>query len=407
MKQTTRLHILRLFLCVILIGVASGSPAQSIRNEQYISLLNYLNPVYGITFGAPATLGTNYTFLLPDAAPTTVNQTLVVTSYAGGVFSLGWGGAIGYNSWCLAGNTGTSASSNFIGTIDGVDFVTRTNNTERMRVTSTGKLGIGTSSPTQLVEVKNGNLLLSNSSTASQLQFQGTSTGATTFAAGAQGATTINYTLPTAQGASKTYLQNNGSGALSWVDLSTQIGGIIFARKTSDETVTNSTTLQDDDDLSFAIGANETWEVIVQMEVTSQNDDAASGRSATGRTAHDTPGGHVRDGVRRPTCPGRNHVPSQPSRYGGLRRPCRYGGLDRHNTSQHILTDLGKGCPDAPLDARRRVVSRSRALDESLGLLRIGTCPDRISPSSRPETGPVFEFAKADDFTSSDQARNR
>lgn len=299
MKQTTRLHILRLFLCVILIGVASGSPAQSIRNEQYISLLNYLNPVYGITFGAPATLGTNYTFLLPDAAPTTVNQTLVVTSYAGGVFSLGWGGAIGYNSWCLAGNTGTSASSNFIGTIDGVDFVTKTNNAERMRVTSTGKIGIGTSSPTQLVEVKNGNVLLSNSSTASQLQFQGTSTGVTTFAAGVQGATTINYTLPTAQGGSKTYLQNNGSGALSWVDFSTQIGGIIFARKTSDETITNSTTLQDDDDLSFAIGANETWEVIVQMEVTSQNDDAKFKLAVTipSGTLHVFVGGQEEDGA--------------------------------------------------------------------------------------------------------------
>lgn len=273
MKQTTRLQILRLFLCAILIGIASGSQAQSIRNEQYISLLNYLNPVYGITFGAPTTLGTNYTFLLPDVAPTSVNQTLVVTSYSGGVFSLGWGGAIGSNSWCLGGNTGTSASTNFIGTTDGVDFVTRTNNSERMRVTSTGKIGIGTSSPTELVEVKNGNLLLSNSSTASQLQFQGTSTGVTTFAAGAQGATTINYTLPTAQGASKTYLQNNGSGALSWVDLSTQIGGIIFARKTSDESVTNSTTLQNDDDLSFAIGANETWEVIIQLEPTSETGD--------------------------------------------------------------------------------------------------------------------------------------
>jgi len=46
--------------------------------------------------------------------------------------------------WLLNGNKGTSASNNFIGTIDANDFVTRTNNTERMRITSTGNVGIGT-----------------------------------------------------------------------------------------------------------------------------------------------------------------------------------------------------------------------------------------------------------------------
>jgi hypothetical protein len=46
-------------------------------------------------------------------------------------------------NWSLTGNSGTSAATNFIGTTDAIDFVTKTNNIERMRVTSTGLVGIG------------------------------------------------------------------------------------------------------------------------------------------------------------------------------------------------------------------------------------------------------------------------
>lgn len=45
--------------------------------------------------------------------------------------------------WATTGNAGTSVGSNFIGTTDANDFVTRTNNTERMRVTANGNVGIG------------------------------------------------------------------------------------------------------------------------------------------------------------------------------------------------------------------------------------------------------------------------
>ena len=51
------------------------------------------------------------------------------------------------NDWTILGNTGTVAATNFIGTTDAVDFVTRTNNTEKMRVTSAGNVGIGTTAP--------------------------------------------------------------------------------------------------------------------------------------------------------------------------------------------------------------------------------------------------------------------
>ena len=60
--------------------------------------------------------------------------------------------------WETDGNTGTVAATNFIGTTDAVDFVTRTNSLERMRVTSGGNVGIGLSSPADKVDVVGGSV---------------------------------------------------------------------------------------------------------------------------------------------------------------------------------------------------------------------------------------------------------
>ncbi|MCR4033585.1 MULTISPECIES: hypothetical protein [Flavobacterium] len=49
------------------------------------------------------------------------------------------------NLWSITGNAGTSATTNFLGTTDAKDFVVKTNNTEQMRVASTGQILIGTS----------------------------------------------------------------------------------------------------------------------------------------------------------------------------------------------------------------------------------------------------------------------
>src|SRR3979409_786380 len=49
--------------------------------------------------------------------------------------------------WGINGNSGTNPPTNFLGTTDNKAIVFKTNNTERMRIGSTGKVGIGVTSP--------------------------------------------------------------------------------------------------------------------------------------------------------------------------------------------------------------------------------------------------------------------
>lgn len=58
------------------------------------------------------------------------------------------------SAWNTLGNSGTSAATNFIGTTDLNDFTIRTNNTENMRIKSTGNVGIGTSVPSAKLSVQ-------------------------------------------------------------------------------------------------------------------------------------------------------------------------------------------------------------------------------------------------------------
>jgi len=56
-------------------------------------------------------------------------------------------------SWLLNGNNGTSPTTNFVGTKDSKALVFRTNNVERMRVLPNGRVGIGTTAPSALLNV--------------------------------------------------------------------------------------------------------------------------------------------------------------------------------------------------------------------------------------------------------------
>ena len=64
-----------------------------------------------------------------------------------------WQASPTVTSWNLNGNSGTSALTNYIGTSDANDLVIKTNATEWVRVLSNGKVGIGTSTPTEKFQV--------------------------------------------------------------------------------------------------------------------------------------------------------------------------------------------------------------------------------------------------------------
>lgn len=66
----------------------------------------------------------------------------------------------GPNGWALGGNAGTNPATNFLGTTDNQALVLRTNNSERVRIDSSGNVGIGTNTPGALVGVlKSGGVL--------------------------------------------------------------------------------------------------------------------------------------------------------------------------------------------------------------------------------------------------------
>jgi hypothetical protein len=71
------------------------------------------------------------------------NSGEVLTSQGAGVAPI-WAPAGGGSGWSLSGNSGTDPLTQFIGTVDAVDLVFRTQNVESMRINKGGKLGINT-----------------------------------------------------------------------------------------------------------------------------------------------------------------------------------------------------------------------------------------------------------------------
>jgi len=53
-----------------------------------------------------------------------------------------------------------------------------------------------------------------------------------------------------------------------WVDISPVVPDVVMVRKTADETVNNSNALQNDDELTLTVGANEVWDIFLLLEIT-------------------------------------------------------------------------------------------------------------------------------------------
>ena len=66
-------------------------------------------------------------------------------------------------SWNLNGNAGITAN-NFLGTTNNAALILKTNNTERLRITGNGWVGIGTTTPTAAMQIK-GQLVIDSLST--------------------------------------------------------------------------------------------------------------------------------------------------------------------------------------------------------------------------------------------------
>jgi hypothetical protein len=58
--------------------------------------------------------------------------------------------------WELTGNANINESTEFLGTTDRHSLVIRTTNTERLRIDEMGRIGVGTTTPTDKLQVSDG-----------------------------------------------------------------------------------------------------------------------------------------------------------------------------------------------------------------------------------------------------------
>jgi hypothetical protein len=124
------------------VGIGTANPLERLHVAGGLRV-NNLSGVGTRMVGADA----NGTLTL--VAPGTNGQ--VLTQTAGGPIF-----ATPSTGWAILGNAGTAPATHFVGTTDNVDFVTRTNNTEAMRVTNGQRVGIGTATPSVMLEVNSG-----------------------------------------------------------------------------------------------------------------------------------------------------------------------------------------------------------------------------------------------------------
>lgn len=108
----------------------------------------------------------NLSSISPIVGSTTTSMLVYNTNVTTGLGYYYWDGtrwvnlSADANAWKITGNAGTTPGTNFLGTSDAQHLVFRTNNIERMRVLSNGRVGIGTTTPSELLHVSGGNFRL-------------------------------------------------------------------------------------------------------------------------------------------------------------------------------------------------------------------------------------------------------
>jgi len=118
--------------------------------------------IIGSTGSSGSAGNTGETGSIGSSGTTGASGSLGVTGFTGAIGftgntgSTGITGLIGFTGatgndlgthWTITGNANTIAGTNFLGTTDAVDLAIFTNNTEKIRITSSGIVGIGNASP--------------------------------------------------------------------------------------------------------------------------------------------------------------------------------------------------------------------------------------------------------------------
>jgi hypothetical protein len=128
------------------VGIGTTDPGQKLSVAGTLGIIETgSSPTYYTIFqGGDQSADITYTL------PTTAGSSgQVLTTNGAGVLS--W--TTPSSGWSLTGNSGTNPTTNFIGTTDNQSLAIRTNNTERIRVTNDGNVGIGTTSPMEKLHV--------------------------------------------------------------------------------------------------------------------------------------------------------------------------------------------------------------------------------------------------------------
>nr|WP_294935287.1 tail fiber domain-containing protein [uncultured Flavobacterium sp.] len=165
----------------VMLGYLAGY-SETGSNKLYIDNSNTVNPlIYGDfatnLLRVNGTLNINSAYSFPTTDGT--NGYVLKTNGAGAV---AWAPASSLitesdpNAWLKAGNAGTTAGTDYIGTSDSQDLVIKTNATEAARISSAGNVGIGTASPdtklhvTGNEKIENGTLTLYSNDSRDKIQ---------------------------------------------------------------------------------------------------------------------------------------------------------------------------------------------------------------------------------------------
>src|SRR5690606_19510512 len=93
--------------------------------------------------GSANASGLKFSRLTNAATASVGNGKVLSLDASGNVILVTDATAIG-STWGIGGNAGTSPTNDFFGTTDAQDIVIKSNNAERMRISSSGNISIGT-----------------------------------------------------------------------------------------------------------------------------------------------------------------------------------------------------------------------------------------------------------------------